>query len=74
MAEGGKFARCPYCDRVLDTDASDAVFAVKQQDLQGVGGPPDFADESGGAFFHPRCPPEVVGYVRRPRPGKSDCE
>jgi hypothetical protein len=59
MAEGGTFTRCPFCDRWVDTTASDVVYAVKQDDLSAV-----------GAFFHSKCPPESVGYVRRPRPEK----
>jgi hypothetical protein len=67
MIEGGTFARCPYCDRVVDMSASDVVYAVKHVDAQGSGPVHDVV-ESAGAFFHPSCPPERVGYVRRPRP------
>ena len=69
MAEGATFARCPYCERWVDTDASDVVYAVKPHDLRGMGRAHDFVRGT-GAFFHPRCPPEHVGYVRRPRPEK----
>jgi hypothetical protein len=63
MAKGGTFTRCPYCDRWVDTTGSDVVYAVKPHDIQAIG-------QTRAAFFHPRCPPEHVGYRRRPRPEK----
>lgn len=67
MIEGKTFGRCPFCDRFVDTNASDVVYAVKHDDLPGMGQSHDFVDGA-GAFFHPGCQPERVGYMRRPRP------
>jgi hypothetical protein len=61
MPEGETFTRCPFCDRWVDRTASDAVYAVKQYDIRGIG-------QTHGAYFHPCCQPERVGYERRPRP------
>jgi hypothetical protein len=64
MAEGGTFTRCPYCDRWVDSNSRDVVY-----DLPGMGQTHDLVDGT-GALFHSRCPPEHVGFVRRPRSDK----
>jgi hypothetical protein len=67
MAE--TFTACPLYHRPVDPEAPGDVYAVEQVDLAGMGQAQDFADGMGG-FFHPECPPERVGYARRPRPDK----
>jgi hypothetical protein len=61
------FTKCPYCDEPVDPDAPEAVYAVEQVDLPGMGQVHDFVDGR-ASFFHAECPPEPIGYARRPRP------
>lgn len=49
---------CPYCSKRVDPNASGVTYAVEIRSLDGT-----------GAFFHPGCPPSVVGYRTVQLPG-----
>jgi hypothetical protein len=63
------FSLCPYCGEQVDPDAEGVVYARQQVDAPGFGQKHDVIDGL-GAFFHPMCPPESVGYARRPKPAQ----
>lgn len=61
---------CPYCKKRVEPAEEGVVYAVEQVDMPGFGQPHDFIDGR-AAFFHAGCPPERIGYARRPRPDAS---
>jgi hypothetical protein len=63
----GTFTLCPYCQQRVEPGADGVVYARKQVDAPGFGQGHNFIDGVGG-FFHPGCPPERIGWVRRPVP------
>jgi hypothetical protein len=63
----GTFMVCPYCGNRVEPDDEGVVYAREQKDVPGFGQAHDYVDGIGG-FFHPGCPPERVGYARRPLP------
>ena len=61
-------AVCPCCREPVEPTAADVVYAVHMVDAPGqtrgwIEGLP--------AYFHPDCPPELVGYARRQRPAAA---
>ena len=58
-------AVCPCCSEPVEPTAPDVVYAVHMVDSAGdwIEGLP--------AYFHPDCPPELVGYARRHRPAAA---
>ena len=57
---------CPLCGKPVDADASGVIFARERLEMPSVGDLPSRI-EGRGAFFHPSCPPELIGWVRRAR-------
>ena len=63
-------AVCPCCSEPVDPDAVDVVYAVHMVDAAGHGHSSDWI-EGLPAYFHPDCPPELVGYARRRPPAAA---
>ena len=61
---------CPYCGQWVKLDESGIVYGRAQVDVTGDGQTREWADGL-GAYFHAACPPEAVGYARRPPPGSD---
>lgn len=57
---------CPFCGKEVDVDAPGVIYARARLNVPSVGELPNEI-EGRGAFFHPGCPPEVIGWVRRVR-------
>jgi hypothetical protein len=62
-----QFTVCPYCRERVEPGDPGVVYAVEQRELTAFGPTRHVADGMGG-YFHASCPPEAVGYARRPRP------
>jgi len=67
MTDHETYTLCPYCRERVEPDEPGVVHAVEILDAPGMGQAYDYIDGMGG-FFHTGCPPEAVGYARRPRP------
>jgi hypothetical protein len=59
---------CPYCNRRVDPNEPGVIYAVEQVEMLTMGPTRTNVDGMGG-FFHPECPPEAIGWVRRERLG-----
>ena len=66
MTEDKPYTRCPYCQMIVEPNDLDSVYAEKREQLDTFGR--RAIVDGMGAFFHAQCPPEAVGYARRPRP------
>jgi hypothetical protein len=71
MGSVNTYTKCAYCGRAVDPDAPGVVYAAKPERA-----PAGFGEEQGWvdahiSFFHPECPPEKIGYVRRQRPDSA---
>jgi hypothetical protein len=58
---------CPYCRQRVDPDEPGVIYAREQVEVVTMGPTRTNVDGEGG-FFHPECPPEAIGWVRRERP------
>jgi hypothetical protein len=58
---------CPYCRKPVDPDAASVIYAVPIGIPRGTR-PESRPLEGVPEFFHPGCPPEHLGYERRPHP------
>lgn len=67
MAEQESSSVCPYCRKPVDPKAPGVVYAVPIEIGTGMG-PASPRLEGVPDFFHPGCPPEHLGYERRPHP------
>ena len=61
------YTKCPYCDERIEPDETVAVYAVERRKVTASGPTYTWVDVIGG-WFHEGCPPEAVGYARRPAP------
>jgi hypothetical protein len=66
----GTFTLCPYCQQRVEPEADGVVYARERVDIGGGFGqtPTHEIVEGKGGFFHPDCPPELIGWVRRSLP------
>jgi hypothetical protein len=64
--EGQAHSVCPCCGKPVEPNDPGVIFARERLDTPSVGDLPNQI-EGRGAFFHPGCPPELVGWVRRAR-------
>lgn len=58
---------CPLCSERVERDDPGVVYAVEQRETLAFGPTREIVDGIGG-FFHPDCPPEAIGWVRRELP------
>lgn len=61
------YTLCPYCRERVEPDDPGVVYAVEQREILTMGPTREIIDGIGG-FFHPGCPPEAIGWVRRELP------
>jgi hypothetical protein len=67
VASDETYTLCPYCGERVEPDEPGVVYAAEQRELTAMGPTRQIVDGMGG-YFHASCPPEAVGYARRPRP------
>ena len=61
------YTKCPYCGERIEPHEPGAVYAAPQVQVVTFGPTHRTADGIGG-WFHEACPPDAVGYARRPPP------
>jgi hypothetical protein len=63
-------AVCPCCREPVEPTAPSVIYAVHMVETPGFGQTHEWI-EGLPAYFHPDCPPELVGYARRRRPAAA---
>ena len=69
MADDDPIIVCPRCEKRVQPDDPEAIYAVEQCEILTAlpWGPTRTAVYGMGRLFHPGCAPEAIGWVRRER-------
>lgn len=71
MSDQDAFSVCPYCRKPVDPDAPGVIYAVPIGIATAMG-PTSHRVEGVPDFFRLGCPPEHLGYERRPHPRDNE--